>query len=134
MKIVLDSNIIVSAFGVQGLCSEIFAYCLSEHEIITSHYIIREVIQSLEEDFGMQKNKIREHKKFLIEETKATNPLPVSCPACRDSKDLMILGTAWAGKSDIIITGDKDLLVLKEFKGTIILGVREFWEKRRNYL
>lgn len=129
----MDSNVIVSAFGVQGLCSEIFAYCLSEHEIITSHYIIREVIQSLDKDFGMPEKKIREHRKFLIKETKVTNPLPVFCPECRDSKDLMILGTAWAVKSDIIITGDKDLLKLKEFKGIAILGVREFWEKRRNY-
>ncbi len=133
MKIVLDSNVIVSAFGVQGLCSEIFAYCLSEHKIITSNFIIREVIKSLEKDFGIPGKRVREHRKFLIEETKATNPLPVSCPACRDSKDLAILGTAWAERADIIITGDKDLLDLKEFKGTVILGVREFWEKRRNF-
>ena len=133
MKIVLDANVIVSAFGAQGLCSEIFTYCLSEHEIITSRFIIREVIESLLEDFGMPEKKVREHRKFLLEETTVATPLNVSCPKCRDPKDLMILGTAWAEKSDIIVTGDKDLLVLKEFKGTVILGVREFWEKRRNY-
>ena len=131
MKILLDANVIVSAFGTQGLCSEVFAYCLSEHEVIISQFIIEEIIESLEEDFGMPKKKVREHRQFLLSETKVVVPLSVSLDVCRDPKDSKVLGTAWADKVDVIVTGDKHLLELKEFKGVTILTVREFWEKRR---
>ncbi len=132
MKIVPDANVIISAFGVQGLCAEVFDYCLSEHEIVTSLFIIEEVIRSLKEDFRIPEKKTREHRQFLMDETKVVTPLNVSPSACRDRNDLMILGTAWANKADIIITGDKDLLELKEFKGISILTVRQFWERRKN--
>ena len=131
MKILLDANTIVSAFGTQGMCSEVFAYCLSEHEIVINQFIIEEVAKSLEEDFRMPKKKVREHRQFLLSETKVVVPLKVSLNICRDPKDLKVLGTAWADKVDVIVTGDKHLLKLKEFKGVAILTVREFWEKRK---
>lgn len=131
MKIVLDANVIVSAFGTRGLCSEVFSYCLSEHEIITSQFIIEQVIESLEKDFRIPKDKTREHRRFLTEETKIVVPLDVPLDACRDPNDLKVLGTAWAEKADVIVTGDKDLLELIEFKGITIMSVRKFWEKRR---
>lgn len=131
MKILLDANVIVSAFGTRGLYSEVFAYCLSEHEIVISECIVEEIIKSLEEDFKIPTKKAREHKKFLLSETKMVVPLSVPSGVCRDPKDLKILGTAWADKVDVIITGDKHLLELKEFKGIVILTVREFWEKRK---
>ena len=131
MKILLDANVIISAFGTQGMCSEVFAYCLSEHEIVINQFIIEEVAKSLEEDFRMPKKKVREHRQFLLSETKVVVPLNVSLDICRNSKDLKVPGTAWADKVDVIVTGDKHLLELKEFKGVAILTVREFWEKRK---
>ena len=131
MKILLDANVIVSAFGTQGLCSEVFAYCLSEHEIVISDFIIEEIIKSLEKDFGVPPKKAKEHKKFLSSELKTVVPLSVSSGICRDPNDLKILGTAWADKVDVVVTGDKHLLELKEFKGAVILTVREFWERRK---
>ena len=38
----------------------------------------------------------------------------------------MVLATALAGKADVIVTGDDDLLVLKEFRGIRILSPRQF--------
>ena len=45
---------------------------------------------------------------------------------CRDKKDNFLLDLAGNGNADYLITGDEDLLVLKEFKGTKILNFREF--------
>ena len=131
MKIVLDSNVIVSAFGTQGLCSKVFTHCLFEHEIVISEFIIEEVVKTLEEKFKIPKQKTKEHRQFLMEETKVVIPMNVPSDVCKDPKDLKVLGTAWADKSDIIITGDKHLLSLKEFKGISVLSVREFWERSR---
>ena len=40
----------------------------------------------------------------------------------------MVLATAVAGKADVIVTGDDDLLVLKTFRGIRILSPRKFLE------
>jgi len=45
---------------------------------------------------------------------------------CRDPDDDNILAAAVSGKCDCIITGDKDLLVLKEYEGIDIFSPRDF--------
>jgi len=46
-------------------------------------------------------------------------------PELRDPKDLMVLAAAVGGGVDAIVTGDKDLLALGEFRGIPILEVSE---------
>mgnify|MGYP001578793449 CR=1 FL=1 len=45
---------------------------------------------------------------------------------CRDPKDNYLLGLAEFGQADYLVTGDPDLLVIKEYKGTKILTIKEF--------
>lgn len=45
---------------------------------------------------------------------------------CRDPKDNYLLGLAKDGKADYLITGDNDLLALKEFEHTKIVTFSEF--------
>ena len=45
---------------------------------------------------------------------------------CRDSKDNFLLSLCLIGNADYLVTGDKDLLVLKEYKGTKIITPTEF--------
>jgi predicted nucleic acid-binding protein len=45
---------------------------------------------------------------------------------CRDSEDHIILECAVQSHADFIVTGDKDLLVLKEFLGTRIVAPADF--------
>ena len=44
---------------------------------------------------------------------------------CRDKKDNPFLDVALAGKADCLITGDSDLLVLKQIDGTRIITAAE---------
>ena len=44
----------------------------------------------------------------------------------RDKKDNKIIECAFDGKADYIITGDTDLLELKEFKDIKILNAKDF--------
>ena len=53
-------------------------------------------------------------------------PEPLSERICRDADDDVVLATAVAGKADVIVTGDDDLLVLKTFRGIRILSPRKF--------
>lgn len=45
---------------------------------------------------------------------------------CRDSTDNLALACALAGSAEYIVTGDPDLLVLKEFENIKIMTPREF--------
>jgi putative PIN family toxin of toxin-antitoxin system len=45
---------------------------------------------------------------------------------CRDTKDNFLLALAKDSKADFLITGDLDLLVLKEFESTRILSFTEY--------
>jgi hypothetical protein len=45
---------------------------------------------------------------------------------CRDSKDNFLLSLSFIGNADYLVTGDKDLLELKEYKGTKIITPNEF--------
>lgn len=52
---------------------------------------------------------------------------------CRDAKDDFLLGMAQKSKADYLITGDKDLLILKKFGKTEIISPKEF-ELKTKYL
>lgn len=45
---------------------------------------------------------------------------------CRDIKDNFLLALAKDGKADYLLTGDEDLLMLKQFEQTKILSYSEF--------
>jgi predicted nucleic acid-binding protein len=44
----------------------------------------------------------------------------------------MVLGLVVPGRVDVIVSGDKDLLVLKKFETARIITPREFWESSRD--
>ena len=48
---------------------------------------------------------------------------------CRDPKDDFLLNLAKDGKAHFLLTGDKDLLVLKKIGKTKIISIKEFLEK-----
>jgi putative PIN family toxin of toxin-antitoxin system len=50
---------------------------------------------------------------------------------CRDVKDNFLLALAKDGKADYLITGDKDLLVLKKFGKTPIITITNFLAKTK---
>ena len=45
---------------------------------------------------------------------------------CRDAKDNFLLSLAKDAKADFLITGDKDLLVIKRFENTEIVTIAEY--------
>ena len=45
---------------------------------------------------------------------------------CQDKDDVKFLECALSGRADFIVSGDKELVALKEFKGIRILNPAEF--------
>lgn len=128
MKIVLDTNIIVSAFATRGICKEIFESCLIEYQIILSKHILRETARVLKQKFKVPAEKTKEIVLFLENQALIVSSPKLSQSISRDSQDDYILSTAIQAKAEIIIAGDKDLLVLKKVGGVKIFSPKEFWK------
>jgi putative PIN family toxin of toxin-antitoxin system len=126
MKIVLDANVIISAFAARGLCESIMEVCLSEHEIVLSDALLDEIMRNLRLKIKLPKNIIDSIGEFLREHVNISIPVPLTSKICRDPDDIKILDLALASNADYIVTGDKDLLVLKSFQGIQILNPRSF--------
>jgi putative PIN family toxin of toxin-antitoxin system len=129
VKVVLDSNVLLAAFGTRGLCEALLEVCLAEHELYISNPIIEELKEHLPGKFKMIPSRVLEVVTFLKSEFNFVEPAKVARDVCRDPDDLMVLGTAIAAAADCIVTGDKDLLVLGKHNGIPILSPRNFYDQ-----
>lgn len=129
MKIVLDTNVILSSFLTEGIAHKIFNHCVINHSIYLSDYIVNELTRILTKKFKVKNSELNELLNFIesfLINVKPDNLIP---DVCRDKNDNQILQLAEYIKADIIISGDNDLLVLKKFKNTNILSPRDFFNK-----
>ena len=126
MKIVLDANVIIAAFASRGLCESIMEVCLSEHEIVLCDELLEEVLRNLHLRIRLSTKIVDDIGDLLLDQANMINPVPLAPDICRDPEDVKILGLAVAAGANYIVTGDKDLLVLKEFQGIPILNPRGF--------
>ena len=127
MRVVLDSNVLVAAFATHGVCQEIFEYCLRNTTLLCSDFISGEVERILLQKIKIPPKMVSEITRYLKNQTQWIVPEPGTWGSLRDLSDYMIIATALSGDADYLITGDKDLLVLKEVKGIVIVSPRNFW-------
>ncbi len=132
MKIVFDTNVLLSALISQGLSSRVLEICIDKHLMYISSFIIDEVTEKLIQKFHVKSSEVKRVKDFLISISQLIDPKGQMPDTCRDKDDNNILHLADYVKADIIITGDKDLLVLKRFVNTKIINPRYFMEKFHN--
>ncbi len=125
MRIVIDSNVLFSAFVARGICAEIVESVLMRHDLIICEEILAELKRNLSKKAGAPGSVIEEYIKLLKMYSVVHKPCSVEINACRDKDDLMVLGTADAGNADVIITGDNDLLSVKTYKNINILSPRD---------
>jgi putative PIN family toxin of toxin-antitoxin system len=52
-------------------------------------------------------------------------PVPLSMPVCRDPDDDAVLAVALSAQADLIVSGDADLLDLREYQGIPIVTAAE---------
>jgi len=131
VKVVLDANVILAAFATRGLCEAVMAVCLDQHEIVLSPAILAEVDRNLSRKFKLPAARSQEIGAFLREHAELVTPVELPSDVCRDPDDRAVLGTAVAGNAQCLITGDADLLILKQFQDIPILSPRAFYDKLR---
>lgn len=126
-KIVLDTNIFLSAFVFSGLLPQKIINLVIEKklQLCTSANLKKEVFRKLSKLEASEE--IAANVNLLFKASLAYNP-QVAINVCRDPKDNFILELAQTCKADYIITRDKDLLDLpnKRWKNTKIVKPEKF--------
>ena len=126
MRIVLDANVVVAAFAARGLCEAVFELCLDSHEIMLCEHLLAEIHRNLLAKVKLPKAGVDRIISLLRDNALLMVPRDLPTNTCRDATDIPVLGLALAAGADCIVTGDKDLLVLKKFKSIPILTPRDF--------
>ncbi|MBR1885292.1 MAG: putative toxin-antitoxin system toxin component, PIN family [Schwartzia sp.] len=111
----LDTNVLVSAILFPSANTEQFLQAVTEHHhVILCDYVMDELWKVIHAKFP---HKVHAAKVFLQAFQYEVIPSPKvwdksTVPDIRDANDAAILATAILEKADIIVTGDKDFLVL----------------------
>ena len=126
LRIVLDTNILVSAFFWEDNERNILLKCKKRNlNSITSLEILNELEKVLKIKFKVPENKIRDYSKEILYFSEIVFPLGELDIIKEDPTDNIILETAVIGKANILVTGNKHLLKLKKYKSVKILQVKD---------
>lgn len=126
MKVLLDTNVLIAGFITKGVCSELLEHCLRRHEVVLSEFILDEFKEKLVKKFKYSVQDAESVIRLLRSRVILVKPTPLSQPVCRDVDDDMVIASAISANAVCIITGDKDLLDLKEYQGIPILKPADF--------
>ena len=127
MRLVLDTNVLLAAVLVPGLCRELVTKKLHAHELCCSSELLEEFAEKLAKKFKQNPLDLSFYCAYRDRVT-MVNPMELDEPVCRDPDDDMVIATALTAEAQFIITGDKDLLVLKSHRSVRMLSPRQFLE------
>ena len=117
MRVFLDTNVLASALATRGLCADLLQAVLAEHELIIGKSVIEEIEDVLPRKFRLPAEIVGEFLALLKREGDlVTEAMPVPVKL-RDTDDEKILANALARRVDVFVTGDRELLSLKNVKG-----------------
>ena len=117
MRIFPDTNVLVSAFVADGLCYRLVRRILADpaHELIIGALILEETKQKLKEKIKAPDEEIRLFEQGLLAGARlGTLPEHPSSIPIRDLDDAWVLASALAARADVLVTGDKDLLDIRD--------------------
>jgi uncharacterized protein len=128
LKVTPDANILIS--GVlyrRGKCHQLLQNAIAgEVNLTVSQPIIDEVAEILYRKFGASEDFIAETRALIGQAARVVRPAVQLNVITEDPDDDRILECAVSAGSDYIVTGDKDLLRLKQYDAIRIVSVAEF--------
>ena len=132
MIVCFDTNVLVSAVATRGLCADIVNVTLAEHQLIIGPTVLAELRQVLLRKLRVSLAVVDEVDEFL--RLHATVVAAVQKPTIGglDVSDSAVLAEAIAGRAEVLVTGDQDLLNFGTQAAIRILSPRGFWELLRS--
>jgi putative PIN family toxin of toxin-antitoxin system len=127
VRLVLDVNVLVAAFGSRGACADLFVHIAGRYPAAISEPMLDDLRRNLLRKFRLTAEEAAEIEEVVRKAVEIVRPADPPEALCRDPDDDHVLAAAFEFGADAIITGDKDLLVLHPCRGIAILRPRDFW-------
>ena len=117
MRVVFDTNIFVSVFAIPGSLAEKAILRIIEglDTLILSKELLDEFLFILSVKFSRDREEISRIALFLSEMSEWVAPA-LHLHVLEDKADNRILECAIQGKADVIVTGDKAMLKLRDYR------------------
>jgi putative PIN family toxin of toxin-antitoxin system len=130
VRIVLDTNVLVSAFLFPGGSPErVYRLVLSgDVTLVTSRPLLAELGQVLTQKFAWEADYAQEVVTQLARIGEVVEPLEVVDAVREDPPDNRVLEAAAAGTAEVIVSGDRHLRRLGSWQGIQILDPARFLE------
>jgi len=128
LRVVLDTNVLVAAYQFpSGVSATLWdALGADRYELISSPAILTEFVSILRTTFVWQEDAVQRALRLTARKAHVVQPTDVPDVVPHDPDDNHILACARAGSADLIVTGDKDLLRLREYAGIPIVRTMDF--------
>jgi putative PIN family toxin of toxin-antitoxin system len=130
VRIALDSSVLIAAhISRAGVCAELLEDLLLHHELVTSKFMLGELVRKLVEKFRFPKREAGQVAAFLRRVAVVVEPADLPSDVCRDPTDIPILGTAVGGDCALLISVDRDLLDMHRINEIPIIRPGEYWRR-----
>ena len=128
MKVFPDTNVLAAAIATRGLCSELLEIIIHDHELLTCQAVLDELDRVLAEKLRLPPPVVAGFRSLVEADGTIIKPPPEIPPIrIQDASDIPILACAIAGKADVFVTGDRELLELRKVDGLAVVSPRELW-------
>ena len=130
MKVCLDTNVVVSAVATRGLCGDLFQAILAEHELVLGATVLGELRTVLSRKMRVPRDTIQELEAYLRDHATVVKAAAKQRITGLDAADAAVVAEAMAGDTDVLVSGDQDLLSLAAPPVSIV-SPRGLWEALR---
>ncbi len=132
MKVFFDTNVLISALATRGLCADLFAHVLLEHDLVVGEVVLTELRTKLRTKLKLPKKTIDEIELQLRDGLVVKAPPKHLNLGISDPDDEWVIASAVLGGADVLVTGDTVVLKLGKRAPLPILSPRGLWERLRN--
>jgi len=129
LKVFLDTNVLASAIATRGLCSELLESVIHDHELLTCQPVLRELEGVLIEKLRPPEAVVAGFLALVKAEGTIVESRKNPSIRIKDADDIPTLACAIAGKADVFVTGDKELLELRKIEDLAVVSPRELWNR-----
>lgn len=130
-RVVFDVNVLVSSvLSPSGRPAKAFAGALENGwDIGRSYHIVSKLIEVLGRPKfydRLPRDRFADLLSAYQESAESYTPDPTVIGVAPDAEDDLVLGTAVAAKADFLVTGDKGMLTIGDYRGVRIVTAEEF--------
>jgi uncharacterized protein len=126
VRVVLDTNVLVSALIDAGKPRKLVLELLDKHTVILSRQMLAELADVISRDkFTVTSSQVDRFVSNLVRLSKMVPDNTRFKVLLDDPDDDVVINAAYTGRADFIVTGDSHLLALDHFKKTKIVNVKQ---------